>query len=240
MSRIVGLNDLPEHRRDALLWFHALELDYDGVDDLVATAADSSCCAGVSQATCERWSPSSAMTGVSSTCRRSPAVRGRASPRAWRVPSPAVVSLVERSPGLPDPGPARHGRAPEGVRPWLADGPAHRHRVPGRTRAAPRPVPGGVGAARPHRLPRVQPVPGVRRHRRVAHPPADAGRDCGGRGHGEGAGRAGDSGSKGFAPPRLTACRAATRTALHEPGQSVCAPGYCEVRPPPHRTAGQT
>lgn len=32
---VVGLADLPEHRQELLLWRHALELDYDGVDDLV-------------------------------------------------------------------------------------------------------------------------------------------------------------------------------------------------------------
>jgi hypothetical protein len=31
----VGLDDLPVHRREALLWRYALELDYDGVDALV-------------------------------------------------------------------------------------------------------------------------------------------------------------------------------------------------------------
>jgi hypothetical protein len=39
----VGLDDLPEHRREALLWRHAFELDYDGVDDLVTSAAGSAC-----------------------------------------------------------------------------------------------------------------------------------------------------------------------------------------------------
>jgi hypothetical protein len=33
------LDDLPPHRRDALLWRYALELDYDGVDDLVRAAS---------------------------------------------------------------------------------------------------------------------------------------------------------------------------------------------------------
>jgi recombination endonuclease VII len=39
----VGLDDLPEHRREALLWRYTLELDYDGVDDLVREAAGSQC-----------------------------------------------------------------------------------------------------------------------------------------------------------------------------------------------------
>jgi hypothetical protein len=39
----VRLADLPAHRRDALLWRHALELDYDGVDDLIAHHAGGSC-----------------------------------------------------------------------------------------------------------------------------------------------------------------------------------------------------
>lgn len=39
----MGLDDLPEHRRDALLWRYALELDYDGVDDLVRHRARAKC-----------------------------------------------------------------------------------------------------------------------------------------------------------------------------------------------------
>src|SRR5438067_3448358 len=39
----VGFDDLPEHRREALLWRYTLELDYDGVEDLVREAAGSQC-----------------------------------------------------------------------------------------------------------------------------------------------------------------------------------------------------
>lgn len=41
----VGLEDLPEHRHDYLLWKHAHWLDYDGVADMIAemTAASNSC-----------------------------------------------------------------------------------------------------------------------------------------------------------------------------------------------------
>jgi hypothetical protein len=41
----VELDDLPERRRDALLWRYALELDYDGVADLVRMADHRSCLA---------------------------------------------------------------------------------------------------------------------------------------------------------------------------------------------------
>jgi len=37
------LDELPEHRRDALLWRFTLELDYDGVDDQVRRAAGGQC-----------------------------------------------------------------------------------------------------------------------------------------------------------------------------------------------------
>ncbi|KJK35829.1 hypothetical protein UK23_42580 [Lentzea aerocolonigenes] len=37
------LDELPLHRREALLWRHALELDYDGVDDLVRCADPRPC-----------------------------------------------------------------------------------------------------------------------------------------------------------------------------------------------------
>ncbi|WP_203935537.1 endonuclease domain-containing protein [Planosporangium mesophilum] len=39
----MGIEDLPVHRREALLWRYALDLDYDGVDDLVREAADIPC-----------------------------------------------------------------------------------------------------------------------------------------------------------------------------------------------------
>src|SRR3954452_22780130 len=39
----VGLDDLLPHRREALLWRDALELDYDGVDDLVNRCAGAGC-----------------------------------------------------------------------------------------------------------------------------------------------------------------------------------------------------
>lgn len=38
-----GLDELPEHRREHLLWRHALELDYDGVQDLVLEQAQWPC-----------------------------------------------------------------------------------------------------------------------------------------------------------------------------------------------------
>lgn len=38
-----SLKALPEHRREFLLWWHALELDYDGVEDLVLEAARRPC-----------------------------------------------------------------------------------------------------------------------------------------------------------------------------------------------------
>lgn len=37
------LDELPEHRREHLLWWHALELDYDGVQDLVRERAQRPC-----------------------------------------------------------------------------------------------------------------------------------------------------------------------------------------------------
>ena len=40
---MVSLDDFPEHRREALLWKYALELDYDGVEDLVAASAGQPC-----------------------------------------------------------------------------------------------------------------------------------------------------------------------------------------------------
>ncbi|MGH3565749.1 MAG: endonuclease domain-containing protein [Pseudonocardia sp.] len=39
----LGLDDLPPHRREALLWCHALRLDYDGIDDLVRPAHEQPC-----------------------------------------------------------------------------------------------------------------------------------------------------------------------------------------------------
>jgi hypothetical protein len=39
----VGLDDLLPHRREALLWRYALELDYHGVDDLVSQCVGTSC-----------------------------------------------------------------------------------------------------------------------------------------------------------------------------------------------------
>jgi hypothetical protein len=41
--RLVELDDLPERRREALLWRYALELDYDGVNDLVKNADPRGC-----------------------------------------------------------------------------------------------------------------------------------------------------------------------------------------------------
>ncbi|MFE9750244.1 endonuclease domain-containing protein [Saccharothrix saharensis] len=41
------LEDLPEHRREAMLWRHALELDYDGVADLVRSAERRWCLSGL-------------------------------------------------------------------------------------------------------------------------------------------------------------------------------------------------
>src|SRR5688500_4197381 len=40
---MVTLDDLPMHRQEALLWRYALELDYDGVDDLVRAADPRPC-----------------------------------------------------------------------------------------------------------------------------------------------------------------------------------------------------
>lgn len=43
MRGVVSLADFPSPRRYALLWRHALELDYDGVQDLVRTNAGRAC-----------------------------------------------------------------------------------------------------------------------------------------------------------------------------------------------------
>jgi hypothetical protein len=40
---VVTLDELPEHRREALLWRFALELDYDGMDDLVRERSQRPC-----------------------------------------------------------------------------------------------------------------------------------------------------------------------------------------------------
>lgn len=40
---MAGLCQWPEHRREALLWHYALELDYDGVDDLVRPGESAAC-----------------------------------------------------------------------------------------------------------------------------------------------------------------------------------------------------
>jgi hypothetical protein len=40
---MVSLADFPEHRREALLWRYALELDYDGVEDLVVAGVNRPC-----------------------------------------------------------------------------------------------------------------------------------------------------------------------------------------------------
>lgn len=40
---MTSLADLPEHRQEALLWFHAPWLDYAGVDDLVVAGYEEPC-----------------------------------------------------------------------------------------------------------------------------------------------------------------------------------------------------
>jgi hypothetical protein len=40
---MAGLDEWPAHRREALLWHYSLELDYDGVDDLVRSAESGAC-----------------------------------------------------------------------------------------------------------------------------------------------------------------------------------------------------
>jgi hypothetical protein len=58
----VGLDDLPEHRRDALLWRYAMELDYNGVDDLVRRRAKRECRV-LWEGDCTEWTDSVAVLG---------------------------------------------------------------------------------------------------------------------------------------------------------------------------------
>lgn len=93
-----ALHDLPRHRREALLWWYAHELDYDGVEELVLRRAQWPC----------RWdwfggdlSQTRAALGVDG--RYHLRVDGRTlcthkSPRRGQLPEPVGLQLVEDAP----------------------------------------------------------------------------------------------------------------------------------------------